>query len=431
MAIGGEFAQKTVGYAKDGSFAASAADMGPMREKELRMDENTKRRIEKLEQNRANWLEAGTDDELATAALKRINKLLAELKGEVEPEPLRDKGETVVNPVFRRGPINRRRVTAPNLTVDVFAKATGTVSNNRRGFGTRPLKEVEMEKIKRDWIIENYLSTGLVSFAGVTKIGKSTAMRTLIEARLTGGTFLGLPVKRGKVAAIVLEAEADFAEAMFEMGLREHPDMVVAGHLMTPGACPTYGDDGGWALLDLVKSGEYGLVIVDHISEYFDYGIIDNDKKTFLSELHQEAQAADVCVILVDHSGKTAKPIGGVVFAEGNTSKIKSADAMLSLSYDDGRIIFAGRGKGITPYSHVVKIDGPRMVLDDFADIAEGLTDTQGKALLWLRENGPANKSQIADGIEMSRTATSSAIKSLESLGRIQKVGTWNYEFAG
>jgi hypothetical protein len=161
------------------------------------------------------------------------------------------------------------------------------------------------ELLTRTWpkpvyVVKDLLPEGLTNFSGKSKIGKSWLGIQLGYAVGCGGVFLGQQVEQGRCLYVALEDSypwlADRAQLQGMSTLDAQVDFVDIDGLLAVRER---------ALLPIIRSGAYKLVVIDTLSRAIAADQNDNAEMTAALSAYQEAALAAHCaVVLVDHHNK-------------------------------------------------------------------------------------------------------------------------------
>lgn len=153
----------------------------------------------------------------------------------------------------------------------------------------------------RDWIVENLLIAGGTSIlASRPKDGKSLLTRHLIKSVLEGSSFLGLPVKQGRVCLLALEdIESELVSAFYEIGLtKETGGLIIQTEPIT--------------IKDIKKINAYlfenphELLVIDTLARFSEIDDFDSYAQVGkqLTEVSQVARKRKTHILLTHHSRK-------------------------------------------------------------------------------------------------------------------------------
>jgi len=173
--------------------------------------------------------------------------------------------------------------------------------HERSTFNFQTLDQFYKEENKITWFVKDLLSDGSCSvFAGPPKAGKSTMIRQLIQATLTGGHYLGRKVNKGSVMYLALEEHKGLLQhQLSNLKIQAGDDMIL--HV------------GGVNKENAVRDLEHeilkfnpSLVIVDTLGHIFkvenlnDYGEVN----TAFSKYRDLARKTNAHIMFVHHSTK-------------------------------------------------------------------------------------------------------------------------------
>ncbi len=188
-----------------------------------------------------------------------------------------------------------------------------------------------------DWIIDELLPVGLCLAGGAPKAGKSWLFLQVARSVASGEPFLGYKVESGCVEYWALEDSVSrLAERMRVQGWSQDKfgELFVLFHTM---------DEIRGNLLDKpLRDPPDGvsLVIIDTLSAAFGGNQVAHAKvRQLFMDLRDYAHKYEVCVVVVDHRGKS-----GSIF--GSVAKLAFADAIWTLDKD--RIEIEGKDTKIS-----------------------------------------------------------------------------------
>lgn len=278
-------------------------------------------------------------------------------------------------------------------------------------FANMPFKEP-------DWLLADSLALGSCTLlSGKPKAGKSTFVRHLIKAIISGSEFLGKKTNKSSVIYLALEEQRDFVRKIFtDIGMGSN-DLL---HLHV-GAIDK--SDPGQLLFQLKEAVEIyrcKLIVVDPFIKavsFFDTN--DYGKATLATEMFLEfAHRNNVHVLLLHHARKGEvtghdSAIGSIGFAGGvdNTVIFESNGQYSTLSF---------RGRYIEEHDiSFVRSGNSLKIVDDTtkeALVAEKILEN-------LRKKAHLSREDLKARIQCRDELLGRAIVSLQDSGQIQCEG--------
>ena len=189
---------------------------------------------------------------------------------------------------------------------------------------------------------------GLTILGGRPKVGKSRLLMQMSIAIGCGGTFLGIPVNKGKVLYLAFEdSERRLQERLKKMQATTDAD-VVFEKTWTP-----FHLGGTQKLIEEIEKQQYTLVIIDTLTRAFP-GVSQKDRPEIVAKEIDTLQYYSInnglAIIFNDHTRKSiTENEDAVDDILGSTEKVKSADCVLALYKNKGKTgaVLKGRGRDV------------------------------------------------------------------------------------
>lgn len=289
-----------------------------------------------------------------------------------------------------------------------------------------PVAKVEVEPMK--YFVNNLLPTGLVIWAGVEGVGKSTGYRSAIHAIETGQSFLGHPTHPAKSLVIDFEAPSITKERFLKIGSHQKVDMFNPDQLDGHRYYDEVGSHGRW-LVSVIRSKEWDIIWLDSSKRYFAGGVGRHEVGDYLTAVNGLCIALGISLVLVDHTSE-ANPFK-VKFG-GNKVDVANAQITWFKKRRAGAVYVAGSRRGIQPpWEHktslVDELVVPYDLAQDFSHL--DLSDNILEVLKVVSKNSPIKLQELKirlDGSVNPRTVKSS-LNRLVELEIVSKVGRGVY----
>lgn len=262
------------------------------------------------------------------------------------------------------------------------------------------VKELLATKFKlREYIIPNYLPTGLTILAGRPFAGKSFLALQAANAIDQGGIFLGEQSKKAKCVYIATEdANDDFRARLQGMGFNPNSTMPVKT------GWPRFNEGGLVKLKKYLEQGEFTMCVIDSL-----YKLLSGSKKErdggmepILTELHSLCKRGVIgSIVVLYHANKLSVTLGdgGEASISGDSAISAVADSywMLYHKPDSKQMLLHGEGRKLRKLDIEVHFDA--LTLSWKATTKKDKVKEEsirGLLLRTLKQNGKANVSLLA-----------------------------------
>jgi predicted transcriptional regulator len=276
------------------------------------------------------------------------------------------------------------------------------------------------------YIVKDMLPEGLTNVAGKSKLGKSWLCLQLGFAVAAGGVFLGQRVDAGPVCYAALE---DSFPWLYDRAEKQRMREAIDAPLDFLDI-DSIRDVRNGALLPVIRSGKYRLVVIDTLSRALTGDQNDTgDMTAALSTYQAAALAAHCAVIFVDHHNK----LGSGVIADGAdpdpllnllgaTGKGAVADGIWGLyKQPAGRrgALLAITGRRVPEQRLTIVKDPITHVwqLDQSTQAAVNMTPERAEILAAVEELGAATSSEVAKHTGQNRGNAHKRLQDLVNLG--------------
>jgi hypothetical protein len=264
-----------------------------------------------------------------------------------------------------------------------------------------------MRKPHKDpqWIVEGLIPEGTTLFAGRPKKGKSWAMFDLAIGVARGGTFLGKQCTQGDVLYMALEDPERRLKKRAGLMLLMDDDPVIE-HITTftmDDKLPVFGAGLETALVELLKSKPYRLIIIDTLKkvrpvETGRKGAYDADYDA-VQHIQSITSGIEGLGIVVVHHTRKAEAVDPFDTLSGSTGLTGGSDTNIVLYWDNERqcIVLTGQGRDVEDFELAVRFDKAdhRWTVTGTPDEV-GLSETRRKILKVLEDGKPKQPKEIA-----------------------------------
>jgi len=274
-----------------------------------------------------------------------------------------------------------------------------------------------------DWLVDKMLPVGGVGMiVAKPKVGKSTALRCLIHAVLTGGQWLG----RSSAIAPVVYATWEDRRAVVKdhlqmLGLNGKADLSLFF------GDRDIGDPAAWLSGAIMSTGAK-LAVIDPFFRFMQ--VEDGNDYAELTKatgrVMEVARNTGCAVVLAHHARKSEGEYGDE--ALGSTAMFGAVDCMVSLRRDgDKRMVMSTQREGVDlPKTEIVLNDGGQVVLGDDWDEQrrEAYAD---EVLNFMRANadeGPFTVNVLAEKIALGKRNLRASLRYLVDNDLVDRTGT-------
>ena len=190
-----------------------------------------------------------------------------------------------------------------------------------------------------NWVVNDYLPSGLTILAGKPKAGKSWLALQIAQAVGVGGMALGKKVVKGPVLYLALE---DPARRIKDRMLKQQWLHGSEVEFMPLGQFQdTIGDlknGGGIRLAEQIEYGKYRLAVIDTLSRAIQGDQNEVDEMTAnLTPLQEIAHRTNCAILLIDHHKKSVMDQDAIGDILGSTAKGAMADCAWGLYREKGK----------------------------------------------------------------------------------------------
>jgi DNA-binding transcriptional ArsR family regulator len=280
------------------------------------------------------------------------------------------------------------------------------------------------------WILPGFIPIGLTILAGRPKVGKSWLILQIAQAVQAGGRIFGVSIPQGRVLYLALEDnERRLKERMNKQG------WVIAASvdfITMPAFRAKVGalHKGGWArLVDIVKDGDYRLVVIDTLSRAF-FGLKDiNDNSEVLnalSPLQETAITAGFALVVIDHhkkpNGDNGDPIDDVM---GATSKAGVLDTVIGIYKDREKktMRMKATGRDIETADITISFDPVTGCWQSEGNTAEYVKEQSKREILSaLRTHSILNLKQLSEHTGQAKPHLSQRLAELVNQGLVTRM---------
>ncbi len=274
-----------------------------------------------------------------------------------------------------------------------------------------------MEFPEPRWICPEMLPTGLAILGGRPKIGKSWCALQLALAVATGGRFLDHEIERGEALYVALEDSPRRLQGRLQ-------DLCIDGYPAELGLDVAF----AWPPLNGAGLGhletalrDHRLVVVDTLTRAMtaqvDWDAI-GQVTAIMAVLQAMAQAADACVLLLDHHRKpNQQNPDGIDDLLGSTGKSAVADTIWAIYRKRGEqgATLHTTGRDIEEASIALKFDGTTHAWQT----CETDGGVQGAILDLLTDVGPMTVAEMATRLNKDHSGISRELAELANKGRV------------
>lgn len=272
------------------------------------------------------------------------------------------------------------------------------------------------------WCIPLTIPVGLFFFGGRPKVGKSYFMLQVADAKATGGSLFGNPVKQGDVLYLAYEDNPRRIKDRCKiMGIPK--DAPIRFEFTWK---PLH--QGGLNdLLVAIECGSYALVVIDTLSRAIPG--VDQIKHDVISpiidQLQRLALGHNMTIALVDHTrkpnGMYLDPIDDIM---GSTAKAANADAVLAIYKEQGKAgaTLKGRGKDIEEIDLSLEFDPVTRCWQSNGNADDiKISDAKDEILEYLRTAGKSQLPSIYKAIGKDRSNTYKHLQDMFNHGDLRK----------
>jgi hypothetical protein len=195
------------------------------------------------------------------------------------------------------------------------------------------------------WIVEQFLTEGLIFIAGRPKIGKSWLALQLAIAVSTGTSFLGFKTNRCNV--LYLSYEDNLRRIQQRIKRLNIPADASLWFNIAPKKITKEVEV---ILMKYVIENKIGLLIIDTVARAYPVDPKDSEKASeAFSELQRFAIENHICILLVDHHRKGSQKIESNLVDDimGSTTKVGIADAIIGMYKINGEVILNITGRDV------------------------------------------------------------------------------------
>lgn len=313
-------------------------------------------------------------------------------------------------------------VTYAEQSPEIAALRAGDAEPAKRLWTAAEILRAEFPEPK--WIVPGLLPSGLVSFGGRPKIGKSWKSLQVAVAVGTGGKFLGREVDRGKVLYLALEdSPRRIQDRLRKQQVTGTP--AIDFHFEWQ---PLTGQ-GSVDLFSAVDSGGYTLVIVDTLSRAL--GRADqNDLAAMgatIGSLQRLAIGREICLLLIDHHRKSATTGDGDPIDDlmGSTGKSAPVDVALGLyrKRGDRNATLKVTGRDVEEQELAINFDRELFCWELLGNAGEVVNGEKVDELLKaLRTLGKATHRELMDATGQDRSNSFRRLQELVHKGRVKRI---------
>ncbi len=287
------------------------------------------------------------------------------------------------------------------------------------------------------WAVPGIIAEGVSLLAGAPKVGKSWLSLALGISIAEGGKALeAIPVEGGPVLYLALEdTPRRLQDRMGKLlGGRPAPKALTLATACPP--LPQGGDEAisGW----LDRNRDARMVIIDVFAKMRGtsapgMSAYDADYAA-VSRIKRVADNYGVAVVCVHHVRKAAAE-DFLAEVSGTNGLAGAADATLVLKRPRGQAegSLHVTGRDVDEAEYALGLISEAMIwylLDGPAD-QHTLSDTRAAILAWLRANGPAGPTAIAQGIGQSVEAVKKTCQRMLAAGQLTSDGARRYHAPG
>ena len=287
------------------------------------------------------------------------------------------------------------------------------------------------------WAVPGIIAEGVSLLAGAPKVGKSWLSLALGISIAEGGKALeAIPVEGGPVLYLALEdTPRRLQDRMGKLlGGRPAPKALTLATACPP--LPQGGDEAiaGW----LDRHRDARMVIIDVFAKMRGtsapgMSAYDADYAA-VSRIKRVADNYGVAVVCVHHVRKAAAE-DFLAEVSGTNGLAGAADATLVLKRPRGQAegSLHVTGRDVDEAEYALGLISEAMIwylLDGPAD-QHTLSDTRAATLAWLRTNGPAGPTAIAQGIGQSVEAVKKTCQRMLAAGQLTSDGARRYHAPG
>jgi len=270
------------------------------------------------------------------------------------------------------------------------------------------------------WVCPDLLPTGLGVLGGRPKLGKSWLGLQLSLAVATGGRFLEREIAQGKALYIALEDSPRRMQGRIR-DLCPNADTPPEGLDVAFTWPPLNGD--GLAHLEAALR-DHQLVIVDTLARSMtarvDWDAI-GEVTAIMAVLQSMAQAANACVLLIDHHRKpNAQSPDQVDDLLGSTGKSAVADTLWGLYRKRGEhgATLQTTGRDLEETTLALNFDGDTHCWQATDAVPSGV---QGEILDALDDIGPLSVTELAAHLDKPSSNISRELGELLAKGKVRK----------
>lgn len=217
------------------------------------------------------------------------------------------------------------------------------------------------------WVINNILPSGLTIMAGRPKIGKSWIGMQIAFSTGQGGIFFEQKVEVGKVLYLALEdnerrIQDRMRKQQWTKKAAKNTSWITMEYFRK-NIGPLHRNNNADKLYDIVKNGDYKLVVIDTLSRAF-MGlkkIEDSQEVTAaLSPLQETAITKNFSILIIDHHNKATStnailnPIDDIL---GSTAKAAVLDTAIGIYKDRGIYRFMAEGREVEKIDLTIEFD--------------------------------------------------------------------------
>lgn len=272
------------------------------------------------------------------------------------------------------------------------------------------------------WIIPDIWPVGLTFLGGRPKIGKSWLLLQIAHAVSVGGMIFDQRVEQGEVLYLAFEDNPKRLQSRCKSMRIPKTSPIQFALTWKP-----FHKGGLDDLLVEIERHKYRYIVIDTLTRAIP-GVDQNDPKIIgpiISQLQCLALGHNLSITLADHTrkpnGMSADPIDDII---GSTAKSASADAVLALYKEQGKvgIHLRGRGKDIEEIDLMLafdKLTGSWQCQGNASEIA--MTESRNEIIEYLKEAGKSQLPRIHKALGGDRGNLYRKIQDLVNAGRIRK----------